>query len=251
MHPTVVLLTDFGRGPYAGIVKGVILRVCPEAQIVDLTHGVTPQNVREGAWTLYTAYRYFPEGSVFMAVVDPGVGTKRAGVAVKTTRYYFVGPDNGLLYPASLDDGVVEVIRLPVPKGASKTFHARDVFAPAAAKLARGVPLNELGTTASLTRELRFLLDGRRGEIVTIDSFGNIVTNLPPVAGRGEYQVAIERGGETVFRGKLPVFQTYGDAKPETPFVLTGSFGTLEISVKDARASDLIDSRVGDAITIS
>lgn len=276
MRPTVVLLTDFGRGPYPGIVKGVISRYCPDALVIDLTHDVTPHDVREGAWILYTSHRYFPEDSVFLAVVDPGVGTERAAVAVKTTHHFFVGPDNGILFPAATDDGVKEVVRLPVPPDASRTFHARDVFAPAAAKLASGVPFDSLGARADLTVELKFALDldGRKGEVVTIDSFGNIITNLPPVPGspvtpvpsgtaqpqeggspsdqfgRREYRVTVEREGKLTFEGTLPGFTTYAEAGPGAPFVITGSAGTLELSVKGGRAADLIDVYIGDAITI-
>lgn len=171
---TVAILTDFGWSSYVGVMKGVMLSICPALQLVDLTHTITPQNIREGAWLLLTSYAYFPKGCVFLAVVDPGVGTKRKALAVKTRDYYFVGPDNGLLYPAAFKNGILDVIELNVSSNTSSTFHGRDVFSPAAAKLAAGTLFNELGKPATPEIHLTFYLEGREGEIVTIDQFGNV-----------------------------------------------------------------------------
>ncbi|MEW6447414.1 MAG: SAM-dependent chlorinase/fluorinase [Bacillota bacterium] len=246
---TVVFLTDFGLGVYAGVMKGVVLSLCPEARVVDLTHNVTPQNIREGAWLLLTNYEYFPNGSVFVAVVDPGVGTERKALAVETRNYYFVGPDNGLLYPAVKKAGVVNIVELEVPPAASPTFHGRDVFAPAAARLAAGTPLSLLGRPGSPSVALDFHLTGREGEVITIDRFGNVVTNLPPLGGRQSYRVNIARRTEAYFNSEVPFFRTYGEAPADTLCLVTGSAGTLELSVKNKSAAALLRAQVGDVVS--
>ena len=242
----IAILTDFGASEYVGVMKGVIYSRCPRAVVVDLFHGVEPQNVREGAWVLLTSYRHFPEGTIFLAVVDPGVGTERQGVAVRTGRYFFVGPHNGLLYPAAVDDGVQQVVRLAVPEGASRTFHGRDVFAPAAAALERGSPLGRLGEPAELRVPLAFHREGREGEVVRIDPFGNIVTNLPP-AGRAAYRLVADALGEPL---ELPCYGTYGEAEPDRLFCVVGSAGTLEISVRNGSAAARLPLRTGTRLRL-
>jgi S-adenosylmethionine hydrolase len=125
----IVLLTDFGESEYTGVMRGVIYSICPDAQVVDLTHSVPAQSIREGAWILLQSYKYFPKGTVFVSVVDPGVGTARDAVVVVTENYIHVGPDNGLLYPAAAEDGIERVYRILIDEGVSKTFHGRDIFA--------------------------------------------------------------------------------------------------------------------------
>ena len=173
----IILLTDFGQSDYVGMMKGVIYGICDEAQVVDLYHGVEAQNVREGAWILQQSYRYFPAGTIFLCVVDPQVGTCRRAVVIATQHYYFVGPDNGLMWPAASTDGIEKVTNLDIPENASRTFHGRDVFAPAAARLQKGEELFEEQQNVKLI-ELHFHLKNRQGEVVRIDHFGNIITNL-------------------------------------------------------------------------
>lgn len=235
----IVFLSDFGLSEYVGVVKGVIARHGPGVPVIDLFHGVAPQAVREGAWVLLANHRYFPPGAVFLAVVDPGVGTSRQPVAVRTRHHFFVGPDNGLLYPAAMDDGVEAVVRLPVPHNASRTFHGRDVFAPAAARLAAGVPIEELGEPCDLQVPLSFHLSGREGEIVRVDPFGNIVTNLPHV-GAERYHARL--GG---FAGWLPFRATYAEADGfDRLVVVQNSTGTLEIAAPNGSAQDLLRVRL-------
>ncbi|MCG0238662.1 MAG: SAM-dependent chlorinase/fluorinase [Firmicutes bacterium] len=237
----VALLTDFGDSEYAGVMRGVLHRTCPGVTVVDLFHDVQPQAVREGAWILLQGFRYFPEGTVFCCVVDPGVGTDRAAVAVRTRRYQFVGPDNGLLYPAvEADGGALEVVRLPVPPGASNTFHGRDLFAPAAARLAAGEPLATLGTPAPGLKPLHFHRQGREGEVVRVDRFGNIITNLPPVPGKTRYRLRL--GG---FAAELPFYPAYGYAQPGELLVTDGSSGTLEVAVREGSALERLAPLVG------
>ncbi len=251
MNRLIVLLTDFGSGIYAGVMKGVIYRLHPQARIVDLTHEVAPQNIREGAWLLLQSYRYFPPEAIFLAVVDPGVGSERACLAVRTSHYFFVGPDNGLLYPAVEEDKCLETVALPVAPEASPTFHGRDVFAPAAARLAQGALLKELGVPTTMKASLVFYRQGRWGEIVTIDRFGNIVTNLPPLRHASGYEVEVTRLGTTVFKGTLPCFRTYAEAPEGVLFAITGSAGTLEVSLKDGSAAAKLGVHTGDLIKMS
>lgn len=229
----VALLTDFGVSEYVGVMKGIILDLCPRAVLVDLCHAVPPQDVRQGAWLLLANYHHFPAGTIFLCVVDPGVGTERQPVAVRTRRYQWVGPDNGLLWPAVHDDGAAWAVRLAVPENASPTFHGRDVFAPATARLAAGARLEALGAPARLTVPLTFHRHGREGEIVRIDSFGNAVTNLPPLPDRRRYAADGAR-----LPPELPWFANYAQAPPETLFLVIGSAGTLELSVKNGSAAE-------------
>lgn len=256
--PLIALLTDFGLSEYVGVLKGVIASLWEDARIVDLCHTVRPQDVREGAWILRTTYRYFPPGTLFVAVVDPGVGSDRAAVAVESRHYRWVGPDNGLLFPAVEDDGGLRVVNLPVPPEASNTFHGRDVFAPAAARWAAGTPLESLGEArlAPLV-PLRFYHTSRRGEVVRVDAFGNLVTPVPPPQDAGQpgrpVTVALLRRSEGRWRrvGR-PVtarwVRTYADAPDGTLVVLVGSAGTLEVSRVAGSAAEVLGARSGDRL---
>ncbi|RDV81289.1 SAM hydrolase/SAM-dependent halogenase family protein [Ammonifex thiophilus] len=246
MTRPVAFLSDFGFSVYVGVVKGVILSLCPGARIVDLTHMVTPFAVREGAWYLLSSYSYFPEGTIFLAVVDPGVGGPRQPLAIRTQRYYFVGPDNGLLFPAAEEDGIEEVFALHRHLGASRTFEARDVFAPAVARLARGELLTSLGRPTTIETRLRFHRRGREGEVVVIDSFGNIITNLHPLPGANCYRLRSATGVEIT----LPYYSTYPEAPKEELFLTTGSAGTLEIALREGRAADLLPLSPGTIVEL-
>src|SRR5262249_19353343 len=184
----VALLTDYGlQDPYAGVMKGALLSVNPQARIVDLTHDIPPQDVREGSRVLAAARGYFPDGTVFVAVVDPGVGSDRAIVGVETDRQVFLAPDNGLL--SFLEDSIVRMVRITEAKyflkPVSKTFHGRDIFAPVAGHLTRGVDLARFGPPLKQLTPLEASLPRRtpdggiQGEVVTIDRFGNLITNIP------------------------------------------------------------------------
>ena len=183
----VTLLTDFGLDdPYVGVVKGVLLGRAPRARLVDLTHGIPPQDVPRAALVLEGAFRAFPPGTVHLAVVDPGVGTARRALAVAAAGHYFVGPDNGLLgFLAGAPGAVTRTLRaVPTPgRPVSRTFHARDVFAPAAAALVRGVPFGRLGPRSAPPRRLAVARAVRRGDrvrgaVLLADRFGNLLTNL-------------------------------------------------------------------------
>lgn len=240
----IAILSDFGQSEYVGILRGVVQRHARGVMMTDLYNEVRPQSVREGAWVLFTAYKHYPEGTVFLCVVDPGVGSERQALAIRTKRYLFVGPDNGLMFPSVTEDGLKEAVALPIPPDASPTFQARDVFAPAAARLASGTPIDELGPSAEITARLRFHKKGREGEIVRVDRFGNIITNLPHI-GKDTYFVAVEG-----YRRELPFVRTYADAPRGRLFVTEGSAGTLEISIRNRSAWSVMDVPMGSQITI-
>ena len=234
MRPIITLLTDFGTADgYVAEMKGVLLSLAPEATLVDVTHDIVPQDVESGRLALARYWRRFPPGTVHLAVVDPGVGSARAALAVASEGRALVGPDNGVLSPALLAPGAIAVA-LPVPPRASSTFHGRDVFAPAAARLALGESPDALGTPLDTpivrrTPEAHRLPDGGIvGEVIAIDRFGNAITNLMTRAPAGV--VAI---GEA----EVPIRRVYADAPPGSTVAVTGSNGLLEIAVRGGSAA--------------
>ncbi len=258
MSRVITLTTDFGtRDAYVAAMKGVILTITPKARLVDVTHEVPPQDVREGAYILDTASRYFPEGSIHVGVVDPGVGTARRAVVLRTERALYVAPDNGLLTPVLQREFPLEVISLDNPtywrQEVSHTFHGRDVFAPVAAYLARGVPLPAMGTPIS-ARDLvilewpqarRVAADRVEGMVVHTDRFGNIVTNIPATLLEGaEGLWTFEVAGQQV-RG---LKSAYADVPVGTPLALIGSNGTLEFSIRDGNAARAWNVRAGEYV---
>jgi S-adenosylmethionine hydrolase len=244
----VSLLSDFGvEDPYVGVMKAVVLGICPTVSLVDLTHEVPPQDVMTGALHLMQAAPHFPRGAVHLAVVDPGVGSRRRAIAVETERAFFVGPDNGL---ASLAWGrVVCAVELPIPRGASATFHGRDVFAPAAGRLAAGAPLVSLGRPATGLAKLAWPRPRRRGprlrgEIVHVDRFGNLITNLTARDLGARFTL---RAGE--FNARR-LQRTYADAAPGALLLLVGSSGLVEIAARDGSAAARLGLRRGDAVAV-
>ena len=241
--PMIILLTDFGTSEYVGVMKGVILNHAPHTTIVDLYHGIQPQCIKQGAWLLYKNYSFFLTGSIFLCIVDPGVGTKRHAVAIQTKNYFFVGPDNGLLYPAAQQDGIQNVVALSTA-GASKTFHGRDVFAKAAALLEKGIPLQQLGKTTLLKEKLYFHVHDREGEVVHIDRFGNIITTLPSLHTK-KYTVVV-KNKQLV----LPYYNTYQEAGIGELFLIEGSGKTLEISMQGKAAVAKLKLKIGEKIEV-
>ena len=256
MQPIVALLTDFGPSEYVGQMKGVLLRLAPQARLVDLCHTVEPQAIPEGAWLLWTSYRHFPPGTLFLAVVDPGVGTDRPAVAVQSRNYRWVGPDNGLLYPAVAEDGLVAAVRLPVHQDASPTFHGRDVFAPAAGRWAAGAELGSLGAAVpGLEVRLDLSAVDGVGEVVRVDAFGNLITTLrpPDVAAQAGgsptwLRVRLETQGPREVRVRL--VRTYGAARPGELVAVVGSAGTLELSVVGGSAARALGVRRGARVAV-
>jgi S-adenosyl-L-methionine hydrolase (adenosine-forming) len=236
MTRIVTLLTDFGtRDGYVGEMKGVLVSAAPGVTVVDVSHDVVPHDVEAGRLAVARYWRRFPEGTVHLVVVDPGVGGDRAALAVESDGRFLVGPDNGVLSPALLHQGA-RVVALPVPAGASPTFHGRDVFAPAAARLAQGARMEEIGRehlepvirrTPEATRRADGGIDG---VVIAIDRFGNLVTNL--VSHRGG---AVELGGR-----RLPLRRTYDDVPLGEPLALVGSSGLVEVAVRNDSAARLL-----------
>lgn len=246
MARIITLLTDFGTADgYVGEMKGVLAANAPDCALIDIAHDLPPHDVEAGRLALARYWHRFPVGTVHLAVVDPGVGGPRAALAVESEGRKLVGPDNGLLSPAMLHPGARCVI-LPVPSAASATFHGRDVFAPAAAKLAQGVSIDALGTLCSdpivrRTPEATRRADGAIvGTVITIDRFGNLVTNL--VARHGG---TIEIGGRLV-----PIRHTYGDVETSGLVALTGSSGLVEIAVRDGSAAAQLRAARGHAVVL-
>jgi len=190
-RPVIALLTDFGQADGdVGVMKGVIAGICPDVHIIDITHDVDPQNIASGAWILATAYRYFPKNTVFVCVVDPGVGSSRRAIAVHAGDWFFVGPDNGLFSYVMVEQTIQAVVVLSNPAyqlpQISATFHGRDIFAPASAYLAWGTALLELGSQIDSATLQRIDIGPpvRKGtqidaHIIHVDRFGNLITNIP------------------------------------------------------------------------
>ena len=246
--PVITLLTDFGTGDsYVAEVKGELLRLAPAATLVDVSHTIAPGDIAAGAYVLGRSWHHFPEGTVHLAVVDPGVGTSRPALALRAHGHAFVGPDNGI-FTHVLRESAVEIVRLPVHDGAAPTFHGRDVFAPAAAALAAGRPLQPLGTPFA---EIPVRLAVREpyhegktliGEIVYVDRFGTLVTNftrenLPSYA-------SIEIEGLDVGR----LHRTFGDVPTGGLLAYLGSGGQVEIAVRDGSAARRLGIGVGGKI---
>ncbi len=277
-QPTIAILTDFGlQDAYVGVMKGVLLRLCPSARLADLTHAILPQNVRQAAYTLWSAYRYFPPQTVFLVVVDPGVGTPRAPIAVQTAQGCFVAPDNGVLSYALRELEVRAAVRLENPtyqlQPTSHTFHGRDIFSPAAAYLACGVPIAELGPPLENWQQLppptlRAENGLLRGEVLHIDRFGNVITSIGRLSWKDAHtlHLAPAFGAQTApaldfsaqrcavrFRGHTlqGVQPTYGAVPVGTLTALVGSSGMLELGINQGNAARALGAALGDEVTVA
>lgn len=240
----IAILTDFGNSEYLGVMKGIIYSINENSKIIDLYNFANHHNIKEAAWILYKNYKYFPNNTIFLCVVDPGVGGNRQCLAVKTKNYYFVGPDNGLMYKAIIEDKIIVAVNLPL-ENASMTFHGRDVFAKSVALLEKGMPIERIGNKTYLKTKLDFYLKDREGEIVRIDNFGNVITNLETL-NKNLYTVKIKN-----LKKSLNFYNTYESAPSNELFLIKGSSDTLEISIKNANASRKLRLRIGDRIRIA
>lgn len=257
----VSLLTDFGaKDAYVGAMKGVIMGICPSITLVDISHEVEKHNVLQGAFLLSQASPYFPEGSIHLAVVDPGVGTARRRIIVQGSRCLYVGPDNGILSLAVKREGVVKVLEikneefmLPHP---SRTFEGRDVFAPVAAYLAKGVNIDEFGTEIRSFISLSITEPEKRGgelhgEVIYIDGFGNITTNISEdILREVTYGASIEVTIGRVSKAG-PFCRTYGEVLAGSPLLTLGSSGLLEVAVNSGSAERLFKAKVGSRVTFT
>lgn len=233
MRPIITLLTDFGTADgYVGEMKGVLLSLVANVEVVDITHDIAAQDVHAARLTVARVWRRFPIGTVHVVVVDPGVGSNRAGLAVASDGHALVGPDNGVLSPALLVSDA-RVVELPVAPGVSATFHGRDVFVPAAAALANGESIDALGVQARdpiilRTPEPMRAADGSLvGEVIHVDRFGNAVTNLMGLRGG-----TIEAGST-----QISLRRTYAEVAVGSAVAVVGSSGLIEIAVRDGNAA--------------
>jgi S-adenosylmethionine hydrolase len=261
LRPIISLTTDFGlRDPYVAEMKAVIFGICPEANIVDISHEIAEYDVRMSAFALASAAPYFPEGAIHVAVVDPGVGTERQPIIIQTSKGYYVGPDNGVLaLAANNESGPKSIHRITNRKlmlpHVSNTFHGRDIFAPAAAHLANGTSPSVLGPKTTKTAAPTFARVTKRqgalvGEVIHIDTFGNIITNYQPkhlklIQSKPQINIKI---GNTQLRLKL--CKTYTEAQPHKPLALIGSHNFLEISLNQDNAAKTYKTKTGDKTTI-
>lgn len=258
-RPIVALLSDFGtRDHYAGTMKAVVLGVCPDATLIDIGHDIPPHDILAGALELAACYRYFPAGTIFLVVVDPGVGAARRGIAAEVGDYRFVAPDNGVLTAVFRDQPPKRVIELSERKYArpsvSRTFEGRDRFAPAAGWVAKGVSLPSLGRTVTDhvmldLPEAVVAADGMRGEVVRVDRFGNLITNIDrrrfeKVAGEGP--VAVRLGVHDIPR----IVSTYAEAAVGETCALFGSTDHLEIAVQAGSAAERFSLGRGAPVTV-
>ncbi len=244
LRPIICLLTDFGEEDYyVGAMKGVIYRICPEAIVVDISHQVRKFSVLDGAYVLYGSYKEFPEGTVFVVVVDPGVGTSRKAILVKTKRYFFIAPDNGVLSLVLEEEEVEEIYEIPTDffvKNPSNTFHGRDVFAPAGAFAAKGDLSNFKPFKGELIKlEGIFSFSGGEeisGKYLHVDHFGNCATSIKYEKIRDliSYGDLLEVEGV----GTVKFVKCFGDLDPGEAGVIANSIGILEVVVREGSASE-------------
>lgn len=258
-RPVVALLTDFGtRDHYAGTLKGVVLNVCPDASLVDIAHDIPAHDVMAGALELAACYRYFPHGTVFLVVIDPGVGSSRRGIAADVGDYRFVAPDNGVLSAVFRESPPKKLVELTERKYAlptvSHTFEGRDRFAPAAGYLAKGIALVWLGKTIKDFQSIELaqasvLGDEVRGEVVRIDRFGNLITNIDRptfescASGRS---ISIEAGSRDVPR----LVATYAEAPHGELCALFGSTDHLEVAINGGDAAAALGAGRGTPVRV-
>ena len=254
--PIITLLTDFGlQDGYVASMKGVILEICPEAKLVDISHLIAPQDVRSGAFVLYTSYEFFPKGTIHLAVIDPGVGTERCAIAIRAGSRFFVGPDNGLfsfvLKQTGWEARKLENRQFWKSK-LSSTFHGRDLFAPVAAHIARGENFDALGPACDpvfLQWSEPIVGKGEvEGEVIHIDRFGNAIINVmrETLEKQGPAENWTTRAGKTVINS---IQQTYGRVAAGKALALTGSSGFIEIAINHGNAAYELGLRSGTRVT--
>jgi S-adenosylmethionine hydrolase len=260
VRPVIALLTDFGtQDHYAGTMKGVMLGICPDVTLVDITHDIPPHDVTAGALELAASYKYFPAGTIFVAVVDPGVGSTRRGVAADTGDYRFVAPDNGVLTLVLRESPPKKIVELTERRYArptvSRTFEGRDRFAPAAAWLAKGTQLPALGRPVSDVQKLDIPspeagADTVRGAVVRVDRFGNLVTNIDRKSVERLHQggaIAIDAAGQRIER----LVATYAELPADGVGALFGSTDHLELAAPSSSAAERLGLARGAVVTVT
>ena len=251
------MTTDFGLEDwFVGTMKGVIAGIAPKVRVVDLNHGVSPGDIRAGAFSLAAGFRFFPKGTIHIAIIDPGVGSARRGIVIRTPHFFFVGPDNGLLSRAVAQESSIEVRALENPSwrlaDVSKTFHGRDVFAPAAGHLAAGANFNDAGPKVEAWMQLDIPTPQSQsqqveGAVVYVDRYGNAITNIPNKGFLNPAQPAdVWVGKKRITR----VHEFYQSVAPGKPVCVPGSSGFLEIAVNSGDAAKRLKLKVGSLVSV-
>lgn len=263
--PVISLLTDFGiKDEYVGIMKGVILFINPTASIVDISHSLSPHDIVSAAYLTNYYYRYFPEGSIHIVVVDPGVGSNRAILAAEVKGHYFIAPDNGVLTLLIEEEKSLKSVKLDKNewflKPVSNTFHGRDIFAPVAAHLSKGKSLEELGTPIDKNTVVTVKIPKPEisdrgeliGEIVSIDRFGNLITNIDSKILDEFCSTKAEKGIQIIIgKNKIDnLSKSYADAGEKNPLAIMGSRGFLEIAVNQGSAEQYFNAKKRDKVRI-
>jgi hypothetical protein len=255
-------MTDFGqKDAYVAAMKGTILVICPNATVIDISHDITRFNIVQAAFVLLHASKYFPANSIHLVVVDPGVGTSRRRIIVQGKRCYYVGPDNGVVSLASQVEGIKKIVQITEKKfmrsNVSATFEGRDIFAPVAAHLAQGVPINSFGPTLD---QMSYLIipppltsnNSIAGEIIHTDGFGNIITNI----NNSQVQDLLKVGQECQISinhvsKRMKYMKSYGYVSPGELVIITGSSNFVEVSINQGNAQQFFNAVTGDPIEIT
>lgn len=256
----IALITDFGlKGWYVAEMKAAILSICPSANIIDITHEVPAGDIRYAAFTLEVCYKTFPEKTFFCVVVDPGVGSSRKALAIKTEKYFFVGPDNGVLSWALRNEREIKIRAIEnqelfLRKRISTTFHGRDIFAPVTAYLAKGGFFEDVGPLVDSYEKYSypvFVMENRAilGEIIFVDHFGNLITSIKSDAlleNPQEILLSIQEKKYT-----LPFRDFFAAVEEGNPLIYRGSAGYLEIGINKGNAQDFFNLKAGDLIKLT
>lgn len=257
----IAILTDFGdKDPYVAEMKAVMLKINPAVRFLDITHNVKRHSIRSGAFILYTTHKYFPEGTIFLVVIDPGVGTARKPILVLTDKYAFVAPDNGVLYPIVKELSIKKIIWLKNKKyfreEISTTFHGRDIFAPVAAYLSLGIKEEDFGLLIDPNNLVKLELikydkkeDVIKAEVNYIDVFGNVITSIPNDSIEFEfgrmYKISTNKGKFIARR-----VSSYGEGRNKEVLLIKGSHGFWEIALNKGNAASFLGVEIGDELEI-
>ena len=262
----VTLLTDFGiKDAYVGTMKGVVMAINPAAVIIDISHHIAPQDLIQGAYIISSCYKYFPEKTVHIVVIDPGVGSNRSIIAVKARKHYFVAPNNGALTLLTDKEDIDTIVRVENTrfflKPVSQTFHGRDILAPVGAHLAKGLDINSLGPKIDKEEIVHLQLnkpyvnnDGElRGTIVSVDRFGNCITNIDDRCLNQFCPTDQYKSLEFIVSDKRieGLARSYFDVEPKNPLAVVNSFGYLEIALNCGNAKNYLKAQTGDAIRVT
>lgn len=243
----ITLTTDFGNLEYVGAMKGVIYSICRDVRVVDITHEIKKFDIRRAAYVIYSTCKYFPPGTIHVAVVDPGVGTERKGIIVKARDHIYLGPDNGIFTFVEAEK-IYEIKQ----KARSRTFHGRDIFAPIAARIACGGNVENFGNEIHSMVKIKFRepkFDGNKisGEVICVDDFGNVITNIKRDFLKGYEKMKLEINGK---KHELRFVKSYGFARKRELVILVGSEDYVEIAVNQGDASKILGVQGGEKISL-